>query len=171
MNIVSKIGYIESFRPLNKEDYRAWFSTNKYAIPPEIWNTHDNTGYLQTLIHPLEVFVMTRGIKLGILFRRGFTWDTASVPNLLRSVVDNDHPGIMLGAMVHDALYASQYLGSDRPSCKLADKILYDIMLETGGKEISKRTYLGLSLGGYHSYKEQSEFDKYLTENYLVLRS
>ena len=168
--VFNKIGYLETFRPFSDEDYRAWFSNNRYAPPVDIFQSHPNTSYLQVLLHDIVLLVQTRGISLSILVKKGFCWDNASVPKLLRSVVDNDERGILAGALVHDILYLTKYLGNSRRDSKLADKIMYDIMQEQGGSHINARTYLGLSLGGYHTYKDQSDFDRYMADNYIIIK-
>jgi len=165
---VTKIGYLESFRPLSDDDYRAWYSNNRYSVSPELFMKHKNRTYLQVLLHSLEIRVQTRGRDLTIKFNKGFIWDTASSPKLAKSLVDNDHQGIMIGALFHDALYQSKYFGNEREDCKLADGFLYDIMEVSGGQDFNGITALGLTLRGYDEYKDQSEFDLFVSTNYLT---
>ena len=83
-------------------------------------------------------------------FLPGFIWDMASVPKILRGIVDNDSYELRLPAMVHDVLY-----GLHLTKRREADQIFYALSKELYGKgKSSILAYLGVRLGGHIPYKK-----------------
>ena len=62
------------------------------------------------------------------IFKAGFIWDLASVPSILRSIVDNDSAYIRAAAMVHDVLFALHLVGFVE-----ADRLFYRIIKAHSG--------------------------------------
>ena len=76
-----------------------------------------NKYELHVLLNDYQVSYETEGKKYTYKFRKGFIYDKASVPNALRSIVDNDSYLVAIAALVHDALFALHLLSfrdSDR---------------------------------------------------------
>lgn len=86
----------------------------------------------------LEVGVMR------ITIREGWETDLASIPRLLRGLVDNGSGelGVLVGALVHDALYSTHYLSKET-----ADKLFLGI-LRTMGVKKARIYYLAVKLFG-----------------------
>ncbi len=77
-----------------------------------------------------------------IIVPAGYTTDFASIPSLFKNYMDDDAPGIVSPATVHDWLYtqAGQLPDGRAYSRELADKILIEGMESTGHSRLDQRT-------------------------------
>jgi len=67
---------------------------------------------------PFDTIIeLTTGVKLCYCIKKGAVTDLASVPKLLRSFVDNDDPGIVLAAIIHDINFATHFLNFRDSNC------------------------------------------------------
>lgn len=83
----------------------------------------------------------------------GFLTDLASVPRLLRWVVNPSGARISRAAVIHDLLYRSREM-RERYNRKQADAIMKDAMRAAGcSKAHSQIVYLALRLGGFFAWR------------------
>ena len=83
---------------------------------------------LYVLHNDYEVRFQYRGENYRFKMLKGFIFDKASVPQFLRSIVDNDDPDVMISAMCHDAMFAL-HLVPFRRANKLFYWIIKTVML------------------------------------------
>ena len=78
----------------------------------------DKVKLVRPDIDPTQLRMVTEGLKMSILyaikgkthvevlrFFPGFTFDTASVPNLIKWFIDNDGSNMLIPSLMHDAAY------------------------------------------------------------------
>jgi len=88
------------------------------------------------------------------VFKPGFIWDLASVPHVLRGIVDNDSRSLRAAAMVHDTLFALHLVGFVE-----ADRLFYRIIrAHSGGFKgflayIAVRSPIGRNIYNDHNSK------------------
>jgi hypothetical protein len=175
---VIKHGFLNTFRPLNREDYEHWYGTIgfSYALTPKQFYSHDNSCYLHVLLNDLKITIITEDRKgaqrlYNVVLRKGFTWDNASVPKRLRGLVDDNHPNILIAAICHDVWYLSWTFDSgeepkSRAGCRKANRLFREIIRYYGGKDIDTMAYLGVALAGWNTYKVRSDFDRLIADKY-----
>lgn len=89
-----------------------------------------------------------------ITIKAGFRWDGASIPNCLDTplALDRFSPSLRRGGLVHDALYASQWVSKD-----VADWCLYDAILNDGTQfEKAKAVYRAVQLWGFTAWDSKT---------------
>ena len=105
-----------------------------------------------------DVVVESLGYKITV--KKGFDFDGASIPQALWSVYGNPLSGkFRIAALVHDALYASEYFPRE-----LADAIFLDLMKQHGVGYIKQQTmYYAVRSAGWYVWRghEESEVKKY----------
>ena len=105
-----------------------------------------------------DVAVESLGYKITV--KKGFDFDGASIPQALWSVYGNPLSGkFRIAALVHDALYASEYFPRE-----LADAIFLDLMKQHGVGYIKRQTmYYAVRSAGWYVWRghEESEVKKY----------
>jgi hypothetical protein len=88
-----------------------------------------NEDDLRMLLDPMVVHIHLKGGAVWrYSFRKGFIYDTASVPKFFRSIVDNDDRHLLLAAMVHDVNFRCHYL-----SFAKTNRLFRKMILEAGG--------------------------------------
>ncbi|MEI6165912.1 MAG: DUF1353 domain-containing protein [bacterium] len=98
-------------------------------VPPAnlpLWNSGINEW---TLTNNCKTSVTVSGVTYTVTIKEGFKTDGASIPEVLAAPLGltRDSPAIIRGALIHDAIYASELL--DRQT---ADSILYAACLNDG---------------------------------------
>ena len=105
-----------------------------------------------------DVVVESLGYKITV--KKGFDFDGASIPQALWSLYGNPLSGkFRIAALVHDALYASEYFPRE-----LADAIFLDLMKQHGVGYIKRQTmYYAVRSAGWYVWRghEESEVKKY----------
>ena len=105
-----------------------------------------------------DVAVESLGYKITV--KKGFDFDGASIPQALWSLYGNPLSGkFRIAALVHDALYASEYFPRE-----LADAIFLDLMKQHGVGYIKRQTmYYAVRSAGWYVWRghEESEVKKY----------
>ena len=105
-----------------------------------------------------DVVVESLGYKITV--KKGFDFDGASIPQALWSLYGNPLSGkFRIAALVHDALYASEYFPRE-----LADAIFLDLMKQHGVGYIKQQTmYYAVRSAGWYVWRghEESEVKKY----------
>ena len=99
-------------------------------------------------------FVSDR-MKVSIFVPIGFVSDFASVPRGLRSIVDNDDPGVVMPSIVHDYLYRNSGKVPEGPfSRKEADDLMLEGMEVCGLPTTQRRAvYFAIRTGGAFTWK------------------
>lgn len=105
-----------------------------------------------------DVVVESLGYKITV--KKGFDFDGASIPQALWSVYGNPLSGkFRIAALVHDALYASEYFPRE-----LADAIFLDLMKQHGVGYIKLQTmYYAVRSAGWYVWRlhDKEEVKKY----------
>ncbi len=99
--------------------------------------------------------------KYNITVLEGFDFDGASIPRVFWSVIGCPFGGLhMVGAFIHDALYASNALSKEE-----CDNVFYELMLANGVDErVAKTMYRAVSMFGHGAYSDtgtKEELRKY----------
>lgn len=103
--------------------------------------------------------------EFSYLFHEGYVTDLASVPSIFKSIVDDNDPSIVEGALVHDFNYLSECLesslGNTREGWKLANNMLKEMAIHSGMSwPKSILVWLAVSTPiGWNYYKKSTEFD------------
>lgn len=97
-----------------------------------------------------EIGLAYEGV-LTFIVRPGYTTDLASVPKLLRGIVDNGSGslGVMAASQVHDALYATHYM-----SRELSD-VLFRMLLKHYNVPCPSLYYWAVRLFGRRPWERQ----------------
>jgi hypothetical protein len=108
---------------------------------------HDKTYFLDE-----DLGYRSDDLKLTVMVRAGFETDGASVPGLLRWVASPFAGEHAAPAVIHDALYGSQWL--DR---KTADDIFLEAMRYNGTTYLRRYAmYWGVRSGGWAAWNGKS---------------
>lgn len=96
-------------------------------------------------------------------FNIGFMTDLASVPSNLRSIIDNDIPSIIIGAIIHDGYYQTKGAFdcvSSGLAKREADEILRDCCLYYGmSKAYAWAVHEAVEKGGHDAWNTFEERD------------
>lgn len=85
----------------------------------------------------------------------GFVSDFASVPRALRSIIDNDDPGVVMPSIVHDYLYRHSGKVPGGPFSRLeADDLMLEGMEVCGLPPTKRRlVYIAIRVGGAFTWR------------------
>jgi hypothetical protein len=133
IRIIRKYGSTEHewIEKWNKEEIWSKFK-NRGIILPE-YSKLPNKEELRILTEEF-IFEFNEYDRKGdkthwrFVFKPGFIWDLASVPKILRGIVDNDSRSLRAAAMVHDACFALHLV-----DFKEADHMFYRIIKAHSG--------------------------------------
>ena len=112
-----------------------------------------------------DVFILLEDVTVEVLgysirVKKGFDFDGASIPQSLWSVYGNPLSGkFRIAALVHDALYASEYFPRE-----LADAIFLDLMKQHEVGYIKRQTmYYAVRSAGWYVWRghTKKEVEKY----------
>ena len=105
----------------------------------------------------LEIVVDCDEVTYFYTFLPGFIYDTASVPNVLRSVSDNDDERLVNASYVHDANFACHFLGF-----RQSNKLFYHMIRKEGGSvPFGAWCFIGVS-----SPVGRKAYESYASEKY-----
>lgn len=78
-------------------------------LPHRQYMSFDKKTTWRALCEPYKIWVIWEDSSIWeYSFERGFLTDLASVPSNLRSIIDNDNPCIIIGALIHDGYYQTK---------------------------------------------------------------
>jgi hypothetical protein len=100
---ITRLGQYKVLNPITRSDWE--LGTMGIRDVPSWDDLKDDDGAhkkVRMLLEPLEIWIETKYVNIIYRFERGFVWDLASVPKVLRSIVDNDDKDLMDAAICHD---------------------------------------------------------------------
>lgn len=111
----------------------------KFPTTDELKLSFDSNYFCLT--NPVTIRVKTESEWLHFEFSAGFTWDCASVPRFLRSIVDDNAQCVIASSLIHDYSFSSKVL-----SFRDANKIFKGVIEKQGGNKVESLIYwLGVS--------------------------
>jgi hypothetical protein len=126
----------------------------------------DNKTTWRVFSEPFQIWVIYEdGTIWDYSFDIGFITDLASVPSNLRSIIDNDMPSIIIGALIHDGYYQTKGASPDvTPSQakREADDLLKDCCLYYGlSKPYAWAVHTAVEKAGGEAWNTFQERDNY----------
>lgn len=91
--------------------------------------TFDSNYYVLT--NDVIVRIKTNKNWLVFDFKAGFVWDLASVPNIIKPILDDNEPTAIIGSMVHDYLFSTH-----TKSFRESNDIFRHILLSQGCSKV-----------------------------------
>jgi len=64
---------------------------------------------LRELIAPLKMHISYGKYNFTLHFKEGFVFDTATVPNILKAIIDNDSSIMLIPSLFHDAAFGLHF--------------------------------------------------------------
>lgn len=134
--------------PYTKESTVYEFAELWDGLAPELKNKD------RILLNDIIISVTLKDKELRYTLRRGWITDFASVPEHLRSFVDNDDYRLIVAALVHDANFACHYL-----SFKESNELFRAMIRKAGGSWwMGFKAYWGVNNWiGKRNYRNQNK--------------
>lgn len=158
---VEKKGFLDS-RRIIREDYaatRKQFKDEFAILLPNLKDTpFANSSDVRVLLNDITIKVTTDDGVRYYHFKKGFITDLASVPKILRSLVDNDDEVMLLAALVHDANFRWHFLSSFK---RANDMFRQMIAIEDDSWWLAFKAWVGVNTSaGKKAYYGKKELDK-----------
>jgi len=167
-------GFFESFRPINRDQYRAWKRTHSFGVDEALFYSAPNWRYMRVQTSSLHIEFDTvdrKGVKrvYSGAWYPGYTWDVASVPEKLRGIVQYDHPAMIVASLFHDSWYQAWTFDAGGPAtrkaCRKANRLFRELIAYFDeGESMDGKAWLGVALRGWDYYDTRSAFDLKMTE-------
>lgn len=125
---------------------RTWVPTIEYPRRPDF-----------------RILLATQDVR-GFLIPRGYVWNGASIPKVVRPLIGSPFDGpFVTAALLHDFLYETH--GASRT---YADQLFHAELLTQGAGAVRAYTmYSAVRMFGAENYNEKSIWNRFLTEDQL----
>ena len=139
--VITGFADIRSLSPLTYTATKAEFESEGIKLPTEDQLELDTRSNYWVLLKPVTVNVKWNSKWHTFEFKRGFVYDLASTPRIIRGVCDDNDQTVLYAAMVHDACFTSHCV-----DFHTANELLRSIMIHCGSSKIKARIFwLGVS--------------------------
>jgi hypothetical protein len=140
--LIPQVNYMDLWKELRL--FNPDIPTEKECRENDYWIARNDCNVIITL---------KNGIKLSYTIKKGLVTDLASVPRLLRGVIDNNSNKIILAAIIHDVNFACHILDFEASNILLENMCKYYRMNYFKRKSV----YFAVKFFGKSHYKATPE--------------